>query len=385
MKNRSFLYLFLILSVILNSYCNAGIQNQGLSVGETVPNPEISPISRYEYDRLPGPYRLYDYKEDQVLLIAFMPTVSDANNYANVMTSAFDTYFSKGLSFRSFEQYQYSNPQIKVIVVTPDKEEVLKNYLVEKNYEFEFVSDENLDIAKSFGIATWDADKYTSGSFVYVVDKNNKITLADHDYKGQGEKLKSVQTELYASFDLKEQIKSSINVEPLMTGDAARDFNYKFVTFNGKESNVSPIDVANGKLSDYIGKKNVLIAFYPAAYSYSCSAEVTKFDHWAEDRMLEKVKNSQLNNDDLEILMVSVSNPYILTQWRNELNLNNVKLISDDNGSISQLYNSYNAFGYNKRTVFLVDKEGKLTYINWDYKVDENDFALLKDNVTALK
>jgi len=55
------------------------------------------------------------------------------------------------------------------------------------------------------------------------------------------------------------------------------------------------------------------------------------------------------------------------------------------NGEISMMYNSYSQYGYNKRTIFLVDKEGKISYINWDYKVDEDYFATMTDKVTALK
>lgn len=38
----------------------------------------------------------------------------------------------------------------------------------------------------------------SDGSFVYVIDKNNKITYASYDYKGEGEKLRSVQKELFS-------------------------------------------------------------------------------------------------------------------------------------------------------------------------------------------
>ena len=83
--------------------------------------------------------------------------------------------------------------------------------------------------------------------------------------------------------------------------------------------------------------------------------------------------------------MVSVSNADILSKWKNDMNFQNIKLVNDVNGEISMMYNSYSQYGYNKRTVFLVDKEGKVSYINWDYKVDEDDFALMKDRITALK
>jgi peroxiredoxin len=378
MKNRNIFNFLLLLAFIFSAACKA--DNPGLQVGETIPNPEILPIYKYQTDQQMPVSRLHDYKEDKVLLIAFMPSVTQ--NYSDVMNTAFETYFAEGLSFRTFEKYSYENPDMQIIVVTPDDKEAIEQYMTGKDLNFTMVSDKSMHISNLFGISKWEWDKTNNGSQVYIVDKNNKIVYADYDYKGQGEKLKSVQSELYTMFDLKEEINSSQHYEPLTIGDNARDFNFQYISFNLTEAYVP---TSEGRLSDYIGKKNVLIAFYPAAYSYSCSAEITKFDHWAEDRMLEKVQNSQLNNDDLEILMVSVSNQYILSKWKNDINLNNVKLVSDNNGTISQMYSSFNQLGYNKRTIFLIDKEGKVSYINWDYKVDDNDFALLKDNVMALK
>lgn len=123
-----------------------------------------------------------------------------------------------------------------------------------------------------------------------------------------------------------------------------------------------------------------MLAFYPAAFSYSCGAEVTRFDAFAEEQLLNKVANSQIgNNTDFEILMVSKSNFYILSKWKNEMDLNNVKLVNDNTGEISMKYSSYNPLGYNKRTIFLIDKSGKISYIDWDYKVDDEDFILIKN------
>ena len=47
-----------------------------------------------------------------------MPDISVKNNYANVMTSAFDTYFAEGLAFK--DPFVYDTPvyDLKVLVVT---------------------------------------------------------------------------------------------------------------------------------------------------------------------------------------------------------------------------------------------------------------------------
>ena len=68
------------------------------------------------------------------------------------------------------------------------------------------------------------------------------------------------------------------------------------------------------------------------------------------------------------------------------MDINNVKLVSDDNGEISMKYNSYDMMGWNKRSVFLINKDGKVQYIDWDYNVNnEDDFGILKEQLTVQK
>jgi peroxiredoxin len=380
MKFIKFFMFLTFLGVISDSNYTFGFQAGGLGVGETIPNPEITLLQKNGTPDMETKTRLNEINQNRVLLIAFMPSLSE--NYSDIMTSAFDIYFAQGLSFRSFANYFYTNPEMDVIIVTPNDVSSVQKYLDAKQFNFSMVSDKDMYISNLFGINERDWGT-NNGSYVYIVDKNNKVVFADYDYKGQGEKLKAVQNELFTLFDIKENIDKTSEYSPLIAGENERDFYFNYIKLDNE--NISTVVEKESRLSDYIRKKNVLIAFYPAAYSYSCSAEIKAFDHWAEDRMLEKIKNSQLNNDDLEILMVSISNPYILSKWKNELNLDNLKLVSDFDGEISQKYSSYNTFGYNKRTVFLINIEGKVAYINWDYKVDENDFELLQESVTALK
>jgi peroxiredoxin len=286
------------------------------------------------------------------------------------------------MSFGASYNYYYQNPDLKVLVVTNDNEQTVNEYLQKWDLDFEMVSDKNMDIANYFGIKEWTND--SDGSHVYIVNKDNKIIYANYDYKGEGEKLKTVQSELYSLLNIKDNVAPFVQTNPLMTGDDAKGFSFQYIASgdNGKGT-----QTGNGKLSDYLGKKNVLIAFYPAAYSVSCSYQASSFDQYAEkQKMLDRVSSSSLNNDgSLEILMVSVSNADILAKWKNEMNFQNIKLVNDVNGEISMMYNSYSQYGYNKRTLFLVDKEGKISYINWDYKVDDDDFALMRDKITALR
>lgn len=376
--------IFTAFSVFFLILANTGIMsgsNEGLGVGETVPNPEFLIQNAYDYDQVPNTSRLYDYKYEQNLLIAFMPDISEKNNYAKVMTSAFDTYFAEGLAFK--DPFVYDSPEysLKVLVVTNNDGAEVKEFLGRMNIDFDMVSDINMDFANLFGITKWTSS--AEGSFVYVVNKENKITYSSHDYKGEGEKLKSVQKELFSLLGINETTESFTNYRPLMPGDDARDFSFSYENTDPKIHN--PDITRDGKLSDYFGKKKVILAFYPAPFSVSCGMEVKRFDKFAaEDDFAKSLTNNYGSGDDLEILMVSVSNSYILRKWKNEMELNSIKLINDNTGEISAMYASYNPLGYNNRTLFLIDKEGKVSYIDWNYIVDENDFALVKEHLSNM-
>jgi peroxiredoxin len=349
-------------------------QNPGLKNGDILPNPEISWV---DYKIIPEntTINLYDYKQDSYLLIAVMPDITESNTAAKIILTGLNTYFSEGLSFKSFDKYRYSKPDIKVLVVTANSKDDARKYSSKYNLSYEVIGDNKLDISNSLGVNRWNSG--SDASFIYIADKNNKIIYARDDYRGEGEKLKDIQAKLFTCFDLKPDISNENYYSPLVQGDVARDFSFSV-------TGLSENGLEEYKLSDYLGKKNVLLAFYPAPFSYSCAYEVKTFDTYAEEQLMKRVKESGSN--DLELLMVSVSNSYILSNWKKDMGLDNVKLVNDYNGSISMKYNSYNSFGYSNRTVFLINKEGKVEYINWNYDVNnDDDFGTIKEVLTASK
>lgn len=378
--NSGFLVLALLMSIVISSISYSG--NNGLDVGETSPNPEFLHDNNYDlFMSLRSTTRLYDYKEDKTLLIAFMPDITEKNNYAQVMTSAFDTYFSKGLAFSELYDWQQYRNSLKVLVVSNSDQAVVRDFLSDNGFDFDMAADVNMDMAHSFGITTWNSS--AAGSYVYVVDKNNKITYASHDYKGEGEKLRSLQKEIFSQLNITDPNNMlTLNNNILFPGDKAVDFEF---TYNSVGDNENFSFGNNAQLSDYFGKKNVIIAFYPAPYSMSCAMEVSKFDAFAENQTLQNISNSRIGSeDDVEILMVSNSGLDILNKWKKDMNLKNVKLVSDLSGSIASSYSSFNPLGYNNRTLFIVNKEGKISYIDWNYVVDEQDFGLVKDHLKLI-
>ena len=366
--------VILLLAVLNFSVFASG---NGLKVGETAPNPEFIYNNNSPSMELRSSTYLYDYKENKTLLLAIMPDISSKNNYAGVMTSAFDSYFSKGLAFSDIGDWVKYKENLRVLVVSNNDESEIRDYLVKKDLDFDMVSDINMDIANSFGINTWNSS--ADGSSVYIIDKDNKISYASYDYKGEGEKLRAVQNEIFSQLNIAGLYDGLIlNENILFPGDAAIDFEFSYVDNSGSITK-------GAKLFDYLGKKNVILAFYPAPFSMSCAMELSTFDAYAEKQTLQNISNSELgSDDDVEILMISSSGPDILKKWKNDTKIKNVKLVSDITGDISFAYGSFNPLGYNNRTLFIIDKSGMISYIDWNYVVDEKDFGLVKDHLDQI-
>ena len=206
---------------------NASAGERGLSVGETSPNPELryyNKDQRFYYGNIST---LYNYKEDNTLLVAFMPQISKENNYADVMISAFDRYFAEGLAFSGQYDWEKNKSKLKILVISKNDESEIREYIEQKGIDFEMVSDINMDAANSFGIGSWSTSG--DGSAVYVIDKNNKVVYADNNYKGEGEKLRTVQKEIFAQQNVAElSAEIVLNDKILMPGDDAVDLSFSY-------------------------------------------------------------------------------------------------------------------------------------------------------------
>ncbi|XP_071720072.1 2-Cys peroxiredoxin BAS1, chloroplastic-like [Rutidosis leptorrhynchoides] len=115
----------------------------------------------------------------------------------------------------------------------------------------------------------------------------------------------------------------------------------------------------NVKLSDYIGKKYVILFFYPLDFTFVCPTEITAFS----DRHAEFEK---LNT---EILGVSVDSVFSHLAWvqtdRKSGGLGdlNYPLISDVTKSISKSFNVLiEDQGVALRGLFVIDKEGVIQH-----------------------
>lgn len=106
------------------------------------------------------------------------------------------------------------------------------------------------------------------------------------------------------------------------------------------------------KLSDYKESKNVVVLFFPLAFTSTCTEELC---HTRDNLKI-------YNSFEAEVLGISVDTFFTLKEFKDSQNLN-FQLLSDFNKTVSKDYGVlYEDFfgmkGVSKRSVFIVDKEG---------------------------
>lgn len=130
------------------------------------------------------------------------------------------------------------------------------------------------------------------------------------------------------------------------------------------------------KLSDFLGKGPVVLAFYPADWSGGCTKEVCT------------IRDSFSEFEKLGATVIGISGDYVFShkEWAAHHNLP-FWLASDHLGKVSLQFASYNPeAGYSKRTVYVLDKNGVVRYKNLAFKAgNEEDYKALKDAVAAAK
>jgi peroxiredoxin len=110
-------------------------------------------------------------------------------------------------------------------------------------------------------------------------------------------------------------------------------------------------------LSSLRGKR-VLLAFFPLAFSSTCTAELCEMrDDWDD-----------FAARDLLVLPISVDSTYSLKEYKQKYNMK-VELLSDFKREVSNLYGVLNEERFfSNRAYFLIDKDG---VVRWAH-VEEN-------------
>jgi peroxiredoxin len=105
-------------------------------------------------------------------------------------------------------------------------------------------------------------------------------------------------------------------------------------------------------LASFRGKRNVLLAFFPLAFTGTCTKELICF---TEDF-------DQFAGNGVEILPISVDSTASLREFKNKLQMK-TELLSDFKRAISRAYGVLNEDRfYSNRAYFLIDKEGRVRW-----------------------
>lgn len=107
-------------------------------------------------------------------------------------------------------------------------------------------------------------------------------------------------------------------------------------------------------LSDYKGKKNVVLSFVPAAWTPVCS------DQWPGYNLAR----SFFDENDAILLGITVDNLPTLYAWTNQMGNLWFPVLSDfwPHGGVADLYGVLRTSGVTERALFVIDKEGIIRY-----------------------
>ena len=127
--------------------------------------------------------------------------------------------------------------------------------------------------------------------------------------------------------------------------------NEKAPDFSLQSSDFNPVS-----LSDFKGRKNVVLLFYPADWSPVCGDEIAVFS----------AMKSIFDKEDTILLGISVDSMFCHKAYTDAHQVK-FPLLADfhPNGAVAQSYGVFDEqTGYCKRALFLVDKQG---LSNWSY------------------
>lgn len=130
-------------------------------------------------------------------------------------------------------------------------------------------------------------------------------------------------------------------------------------------------------LSSYRGAKNVLIVFYPFAFSGICTMEMRDIRDGLEN----------FQGEDIEILTISCDSIYTLRAWADQEG-HFFPLLSDfwPHGEVARAYGVLNErTGAPVRGTFLVDKQGRIGWSLVNSPGEARDFAGYRTALASLR
>ena len=109
------------------------------------------------------------------------------------------------------------------------------------------------------------------------------------------------------------------------------------------------------KLSDFRGKKNVVLAFHPLAFTPVCANQMKGYES----------NLGQFEQADAAVLGVSIDAQPAKSAWAKSLDSISYDLLSDfhPHGDVAKKYGVFREKeGFSERAIFVIDKAGKIAW-----------------------
>ena len=113
-------------------------------------------------------------------------------------------------------------------------------------------------------------------------------------------------------------------------------------------------------MSHYLGKKNVVISFVPAAWTPVCTSQWPVYD----------LAKDIFHDNDAVLLGITVDNTPTLYAWANEILPDRDRewfpILSDfyPHGQVAKKYGVLRSEGFTERALFVIDKQGIIRFID---------------------
>ena len=161
----------------------------------------------------------------------------------------------------------------------------------------------------------------------------------------------------------------------IQVGDKAPDFTLVSKTADGPQL---------VKLSDLVGKSNIVLLFFPMAFTSVCTEEMCDISNGIGD----------YESLDAKVFGISGDNPFAQEAWAQKSGIT-LPLLSDYEHAVAKAYGvAYEQFlpeanlimgGVAKRSAFVIDKEGVVRFLDVkDHPKDLPDFEAVKAALQGL-
>jgi peroxiredoxin len=315
-----------------------------------------------------------DKKAGLNTIVAFVPSLQYENEYASMMTQGFYHYFDQRYAFEG-EGFM-NKPETQIVYVVRDKQDDARS-IPNIMGGAKAIYDENGELFSFFGVKQSPYKNFDST--VLLIDKTGKIAYIDDSYRSQGEHLKPLENKLKELSGIQVKAPAVKGNPALKIGAAAPDFQV-----NEKE-----------KLSDLRGYV-VLLSFYPAAFSgtiprryqsgdeaslatvnyaglrinqlemMTCAIQISSLDKKLKAPRSDKPDRPK---NEARRIAISSSTPMLLQSWKGLLGTTNFEYANDPDYSVARSYSAYNPLGYSNRVSVIVDRKGRIAYVDTDFSL----------------